>query len=67
MTGGGGGRAHAAREWLAEATDIVGCENVVGCPHTQECTGNSTKQCAGLDSAGSTMLWPHLFPFASVS
>jgi hypothetical protein len=29
MTGGGGGRVHAAREWLAEATDTVGCEN--GC------------------------------------
>jgi hypothetical protein len=29
MTGGGGGRAHAAGEWLAEATDTVGCQN--GC------------------------------------
>jgi hypothetical protein len=29
MTGGGGGKAHAADEWLAEATDTVGCEN--GC------------------------------------
>jgi hypothetical protein len=29
MIGGGGGEAHAAGEWLVEATDIVGCEN--GC------------------------------------
>jgi hypothetical protein len=25
MSVGGGGRAHAAGEWLAKATDIVGC------------------------------------------
>jgi hypothetical protein len=24
MSGGGGGRAHAAGEWLAEATDTMG-------------------------------------------
>jgi hypothetical protein len=27
--GGGGGKAHAAGEWLAEATYTMGCEN--GC------------------------------------
>jgi hypothetical protein len=27
MTGGGGGKAHAAGEWLAEATNTVGYEN----------------------------------------
>ena len=25
MSGGGGGKTHAAREWLTEATDTVGC------------------------------------------
>jgi hypothetical protein len=39
---------------------------VVDCPHTQECTGNSTKQYVGLASADSTMLRPQLSPFASV-
>jgi hypothetical protein len=29
MNGGGGGRTHAAEDWLAEATDVVGCVN--GC------------------------------------
>jgi hypothetical protein len=29
MTGGGGGKAHAAGAWLAEATNTIGCEN--GC------------------------------------
>jgi hypothetical protein len=29
MTGGGGGKAHAAREWLAKASDPSVCEN--GC------------------------------------
>jgi hypothetical protein len=27
MTGGDGGKAHAAGEWLAKATDTMGCEN----------------------------------------
>jgi hypothetical protein len=31
---------------------------VVDCPHTQECTGNSTKQYAGLALADSAMLRP---------
>jgi hypothetical protein len=39
---------------------------VVDCPHTQECTGNSTKQYAGLASTDSVVLRPHLFSFASV-
>jgi hypothetical protein len=25
MSGGGGGKTHAAGEWLTEATDTVGC------------------------------------------
>jgi hypothetical protein len=40
---------------------------VVDCPHTQECTGNSTKQYAGLALANSAMLRPQLFTFASIS
>jgi hypothetical protein len=40
---------------------------VVDCPHTQECTGNSTKQYAGPASAGSVVLQPQLFPFTSIS
>ena len=39
---------------------------VVDCPHTQECTGNSTKQYVGLASIDSTVLWPQLSPFAFV-
>jgi hypothetical protein len=40
---------------------------VVGCPHTQGCLGNSTKQYAGPASADSVVLWLELFPFASES
>jgi hypothetical protein len=40
---------------------------VVDCSHTQECTGNSTKQYAGPALADSAMLRPQLFPFASLS
>jgi hypothetical protein len=40
---------------------------VVDCPHTQECTGNSTKRYAGPASADSVVLRLQLFPFASVS
>jgi hypothetical protein len=40
---------------------------VVDCPHTQQCSGNNTKQYAGSASADSAMLQPQLFPFASVS
>jgi hypothetical protein len=40
---------------------------VVGCPHTQECMGNSMKQYAGPVSADFVVLRPQLFPFASVS
>jgi hypothetical protein len=39
----------------------------VDCTHTQECTGNSTKQYAGPASADSVVHRPQLFPFASVS
>ena len=39
---------------------------VVDCPHTQECTGNSMKQYAGLALVDSAVLRPQLFPFASV-
>ena len=35
-------------------------------PHTQDCTGNNTKQYVGLASVDSTMLRPQLSPFASV-
>jgi hypothetical protein len=38
----------------------------VDCPHTQECTGNSTKHYVGLASADSAVLRPQLSPFASV-
>jgi hypothetical protein len=37
----------------------------VGCPHTQECMENSTKQCEGPASADSTTLRLQLFLFAS--
>jgi hypothetical protein len=40
---------------------------VVDCPNTQERTGNSTKHYARLASVDSVVLWPQLFPFASVS
>jgi hypothetical protein len=39
----------------------------VGCPHTRECMGNSTKQYARPASADSVVLRPQLFPFASIS
>jgi hypothetical protein len=38
-----------------------------GCPHTQECMENSTKQCAGPASADSVVLWLQLLLFASRS
>jgi hypothetical protein len=38
----------------------------IDCPHTQECTRNSTKQYVGLASADSAMLRPQLSPFASI-
>jgi hypothetical protein len=38
----------------------------VDCPHTQECTGNSTKQYVGLASADFAVLQPQLSPFVSV-
>jgi hypothetical protein len=40
---------------------------VVGCPHTQGCMGNSTKQYARHALADSTVLWLQLFLFASES
>jgi hypothetical protein len=40
---------------------------VVGCPHTRECMGNSTRQYAGPASADSVVLMTQLFPFASES
>jgi hypothetical protein len=36
-------------------------------PHTQECTGNSTKQYVGPASADSIVLQLQLFSFSSVS
>jgi phage protein U len=42
-------------------------QRVVGCPHTRECMGNSTKQYAGPASADSIVLLGQLFPFASES
>jgi hypothetical protein len=38
----------------------------IDCPHTLECTGNNTKQYVGLASAGSVVLRPQLYSFASV-
>jgi hypothetical protein len=38
---------------------------VAGCPHTPECTENSTKQYAGPASADSVVLRLQLFLFAS--
>jgi hypothetical protein len=39
---------------------------VVDCPHTQECTGNNTKQYVGLASSDSAVIRPQLSPFAFV-
>jgi hypothetical protein len=39
---------------------------VVDCPHTQECTENSTKQYVGLALVDSVVLRPQLSPFAFV-
>jgi hypothetical protein len=39
---------------------------VVDCPHTQECTGSSTKQYVELASTNSVVLRPRLSPFASI-
>jgi hypothetical protein len=38
----------------------------IDCPHTQEYTGNSTKQYVGLVSADSAVIQPQLSPFAYV-
>jgi hypothetical protein len=63
---GGCGKAQAAGEWLAEATETVDVKMVADCPHTLECMGNSMKQYAGLFSADFVVLRPQLSPFASV-
>jgi hypothetical protein len=63
MGGGGGSRAHAACEWLTEATDVVDC----WLPTYSECMENSMKQYAGPALADSAMLQLQLFlfPFGS--
>jgi hypothetical protein len=38
----------------------------IDCPHTQQCTGSSTKQYVRLASADSAVLRPQLSPIASV-
>jgi hypothetical protein len=40
---------------------------VVGCPHTQDCMRNSTKQYAGPALSDFVVFRPQLFPFAFVS
>jgi hypothetical protein len=62
MSGGGGGGAHAAGGGLSKLLILW----AVDCPHTQECTWNSTKKYAGPALADSAVLRLQLFPFAFV-
>jgi hypothetical protein len=63
MSGGGGSGAHAACEWLAEATDVADC----WLPTYSGMYGNNTKQYAGPASVDSAVLRLQLFPFISGS
>jgi hypothetical protein len=63
---GGYGKAHVAGEWLAEATEIVGCENGCWLPIYSRCMGNNTKQYEELASVDFVVLRPQLYPSISI-
>jgi hypothetical protein len=55
---GGGGKALQLGSGSPKLLTLWVVIMVVDCPHTQECTGNSTKHYVGLALADSIMLQP---------